>query len=191
MNASFQLRSKCEAQSSLNRSVLADWEQGKAQEEIEMNKSLSAFIFAAATLITGATPFTSANADTVVRDHRTICVVDDQNCRDHRGSVVVVPPIVRPEPPVTVIVDPVRPHPPVVVIDPIHVNQGHDQDDGDNFGISCGQGRNILRHEGFRYVRAYDCEGRYYRYFATKNRRAVSVKMTNNGDIVSIRNAGY
>ncbi len=166
-----------------------------------MYKSASTLIFAAVTIFVAATPFTSASADVivrdhrtggVVRDHRTICVVGDPNCRDHRDPGIVVPPRVQPEPPVTVIVDPIPPRPPVVVIDPVHTQdppRWHDQ--GDVFGISCRQGRNILRHNGFRHIQAIDCEGSFYGYVATKRNRLVQVRMNLSGVIVSLRRISY
>lgn len=185
-------------QSHLNRTAKADWGTGsKTLEEIEMNKS--AIAYAAATLIASVASISSANAeivrdhrDGVVRDHRTICVIGDLNCRDHREPIIVVPPRVQPESPITVITDPVRPRPPRVIIDPIPTTGEPDwHDAGDNFGISCRVGRNILRQQGFRHIQAYDCQGRSYGYFATKRNHAVRVKMNLDGDIISINRVRF
>jgi hypothetical protein len=114
-----------------------------------------------------------------VRDHRATCVVGDVNCRDHREPVVVVPPRVQPEPP-------------VVIIDPTPTGAQPDwRDQGDNFGISCKMGRNILKRNGFRHVQAFDCEGRYYGYYATKRHHTVKVKMNLDGDIVAIKRVRF
>jgi hypothetical protein len=36
----------------------------------------------------------------------------------------------------------------------------------DDFGISCGEGRRLVRSAGFRNVSAFDCDGRSYGYTA-------------------------
>jgi hypothetical protein len=152
-----------------------------------MKKSVSAFVFTATALVTFVA---SASAETirdhrgsvsggvVVRDHRTICVIGDPNCRDHREPLVVVPPRALPEPPVTVIVDPVRPHPPLV-------NGGISQDDLEP-RITCRQGRRLLREEGFRHVRAYDCVGSVYGYRATNGNKGANIKLSAYGEIIDV-----
>ena len=146
-----------------------------------------------AVLALGAT-LGAANAETVrdhrtpdVRDHRTICVIGDPNCRDHRGPVVVVPP--RDTPPI-VVVDPMprppRPRPqPMPPIDPGRGDGGWGHHDHNR--ISCGEGRQILRWEGFRHIRAYDCDGRTYGYRAENRRGPVKITMTNRGDIIAVQ----
>jgi hypothetical protein len=124
-----------------------------------------------------------------LRDHR-FCQTLDPNCRDHRGPVVVVPP--RHLPPVVVVQNP-----PLIVVDPIrppveppHQNWPRDNgqwDNQDQYGISCGEGRSIVRHNGFRRVRAIECSGDVFQYsaFSRRNGRAtVSVNM--DGDIVKV-----
>lgn len=34
----------------------------------------------------------------------------------------------------------------------------------DDYGISCGEGRQIVRHSGFRNVRPVDCDGQNFKY---------------------------
>lgn len=160
----------------------------------------SSVVITAATFVASFVSLSSAFAETVrdhrggpvVRDHRTVCVIGDPNCRDHREPIVVVPPRHLPEPPV-VIVDPIRPrpHPPIIVVDPMPTG-GHDwHDQGDNFGISCKMGRNILRQNGYRHVQAYDCQGQTYGYFASKRHQTVKVKMNLRGDIISVQRVRF
>jgi hypothetical protein len=156
--------------------------------EMKMNKTR--LLIAASAIIASFAAISTASAETV-RDHRK-CPLLDPNCRDHRGPVVVVPP--RPTPGGgTVIIDPIRPTrphvPPVVVIDPMPQPQPpeppHQPMQGDNFGISCKMGRNILRAQGYSDIRAFDCEGQKYGYFARHNRHWVKVKMDPHGMIIS------
>ncbi len=133
----------------------------------------------------------SANAFDI-RDHR-LCQAFDPNCRDHRGPVVVAPP--RPLPPTvvvqnppTVIVDPVRPQP----LEPPHRQPqsgpwGGVWVDVNNDGISCAEGRAIVRQEGYRQVRAVDCSGEIYRYNAySRSEGRVTVLVNMDGDIIRV-----
>jgi hypothetical protein len=45
-------------------------------------------------------------------------------------------------------------------------------DYGDDYTISCGQGRQIMRHSGFRNVRTVECDGQNFKY--TGYRRGAS-----------------
>jgi hypothetical protein len=74
--------------------------------------------------------------------------------------------------------------------DPWHGHgHGHGHwDNQDDYGISCGEGRSIVRQNGFRHVRAMDCSGDVFVYSAKSNhgRRAiVSVNMDGEIDDVS------
>lgn len=151
-----------------------------------MSKSAIKSLFAVLAL---TATFGAANAETIrdhrspeVRDHRVICVIGDPNCRDHRRPDVVVPP--RHTPPV-VVVD--TPRPPRVPIDPGmgngHWNDHHD----DNDRISCREGRQIVRENGFRHVRAFDCDGRIFGYRAENRHGGAKIRMTNRGDIISVQ----
>lgn len=53
-------------------------------------------------------------------------------------------------------------------------------------GISCGEGRSILRHRGFKRVHAMDCSGDVYAYSAIKRGRAVEVEVGSDGRIISV-----
>lgn len=156
--------------------------------------------------------FGAANAETVrdhrdpqVRDHRTICVIGDPNCRDHRGPVVVVPPrprpfpqppvvVVDPQPPV-IVVDPLprppRPQPPMPPLDPGMGNGHWNDDQDDDYRISCREGRQIVRENGFRHVRAFDCDGRVYGFRADNRHGGAKIRMTNRGDIISVQYYTY
>jgi hypothetical protein len=153
--------------------------------------------------------FGAANAETIrdhrgpqVRDHRFDCVFGQPNCPDH---VVVVPPrprpfplppvvVVDPQPPI-VVVDPLprppRPQPPVIPIDPGDGsgNWGGDQNGYDY--ISCREGRQIVRENGFRHVRAFDCDGRVYGFRADNRHGGAKIRMTNRGDIISVQYYTY
>jgi hypothetical protein len=155
-------------------------------------------ILVSATLVISLMTANAANAERV-RDHRG-CSLLDINCRDHRGPVVVVPPRHVPPPPVVVIdPPPVRPlPPPVVVIDPpthvppgippVHTDPVSEPDyETEPDGISCREGRQIVRQEGFRRVRAVDCDGPIYSYNATKRRHKVTVLVNLDGDIVRVK----
>ncbi len=150
------------------------------------NKSAAKSLFAVLAL---TATFGAANAETVrdhrspeVRDHRVICVIGDPNCRDHRTPVVVVPP--RHVPPV-VVVD--TPRPPRVPIDP-GMGNGHWNDDHeDDNRISCREGRQIVRENGFRHVRAFDCEGRIFGYRAENRSGGAKIRVTNRGEIISVQ----
>lgn len=115
-----------------------------------------------------------------IRDHR-LCQQFDPNCRDHRGPVVVVPPPPVSQPPI-VVVDPITPpRPPIEP--PHHTGPWDDQDE---YGISCREGRNIVRQSGFRRVKAVDCSGNIYRYNASSRNGRVTVLVNMDGDIVRV-----
>lgn len=152
-----------------------------------MNKPAIKSLFAVLALTAA---FGAANAETIrdhrdpaqVRDHRTICVIGDPNCRDHRRPVVVVPP--RHLPP-DVVAD--TPQPPRVPIDPGTGNGHWNDDQDDDYFISCREGRQIVRENGFRHVRAFDCEGRIFGYRAENRHGGAKIRMTNRGDIISVQ----
>lgn len=65
-----------------------------------------------------------------------------------------------------------------------------DYDDEEDY-ISCGEGRQVVRDEGFRRVRAVRCGGEVYRYEAVKRYRLWSVKVSaRSGRIISARVIG-
>jgi hypothetical protein len=160
-------------------------------------KKYLALALIAATASVGYSILAAGNANALdIRDHRS-CQQFDPNCRDHRGPVIVVPP--RPLPP-----DVVVQNPPVIVVDPIrppveppHQNwpqehgQGHGYpqwDNQDEYGISCREGRSIVRHSGFRGVRAVDCSGDVFRYNAISRRGGRATVLVNmDGDIVRVK----
>jgi hypothetical protein len=160
-----------------------------------MNKSAAKSLFAVLAL---TATFGAANAETirdhrdaVVRDHRVICVIGDPNCRDHRTPVVVVPPrhlppvVVDTSQPPVIVVD--TPQPPLPPIDPGTGNGHWNDDQEDNYFISCREGRQIVRENGFRHVRAFDCEGRIFGYRAENRHGGAKIRMTNRGDIISVQ----
>jgi hypothetical protein len=156
-----------------------------------MKKQL-ALALIVATASVGISMFAAGSAKALdIRDHR-VCQNLDPNCRDHRGPVVVVPP--RPLPPSVVVQNP-----PVIVVDPIrppveppHHNwprpdPWHGQwDNQDEYGISCSEGRRIVRRHGFRHVRAVDCNGDTYRYSADSRNGHATVIVNLDGDIVNV-----
>ena len=153
-------------------------------------------IFIAVTLAATLGALSTANADVAGR-HRCN-FVQDWKCplsipMPPRGHVVVSPPPVISQPPVdvgpparpTVVVDPgpsipeppYRPHRPrpVIVID-----------GDDDYGITCGQGRKIVRHSGYRRVRVIDCSGNRYTYSATRHGEEFGVVVNRRGRIVDV-----
>jgi hypothetical protein len=76
--------------------------------------------------------------------------------------------------------EPVRPHHPrrpVVVVD-----------DVEDYGISCGEGRRLVRGSGFRNVSAFDCDGRTYGYTAWRRGEMYRVTVDSyRGNIVRVR----
>jgi hypothetical protein len=76
---------------------------------------------------------------------------------------------------------PVRPHHPRR---PRHV----EVDLEDDFGISCGEGRRLVRRAGFRNVSAFDCDGRSYGYTAWRRGEMFRVKVdAAYGRIIGVR----
>ena len=144
-----------------------------------------------------------------IRDHRT----PEANIRDHRcpasqgGNCVgpepqiVIPPPNRqppgcgvagcapPPPPQSTECDPRvcddfgqgRPHRPrpIIIVDPIDMGSSH-------WGITCGQGRNIVRHSGYRRVRVIDCSGRRFTYSGTRHGEEFGVVLNRRGRIVDV-----
>jgi hypothetical protein len=124
-----------------------------------------------------------------IRDHRNACnVLDPANCRDHRGPDVVIPPPPPPAGPI-IVVDPIPRPPRTPPIEPPHRPRHENPwaDDEGDYGISCGEGRRIVRNEGFRSVRAVDCSGDIYRYNAKGRRGSKATVLVNmDGDIVAV-----
>lgn len=144
---------------------------------------------------------------TVIRDHRLPTNIRDHRCPASQGGncvgperVVVVPPPSQqppgcgfagcaPPPPQSTDCDPRvcddfgqgRPHRPrpVVIIDPIDIGGSH-------WGISCGQGRNIVRNSGYRRVRVIDCSGRKFTYSGTRHGEVFGVVVNRRGRIVDV-----
>ena len=55
------------------------------------------------------------------------------------------------------------------------------------YGVSCGEGRNLVREAGFRRVTAYDCSAPTYGYKAWRHGDLFKVKVSYNGRIISVR----
>jgi hypothetical protein len=160
-----------------------------------MKKTL-AFVLAAATATIGISMLFAASANALeVRDHRG-CKFYDPLCGLNHGPVVVVPP--RDIPPIIVVQDPppVQTEPPRIPPEPPHrrphfptPDEGdwaHAGDEGD-YGISCREGRRIVKRNGFRSVQPIDCDGNVYRYNAISRRGARATVLVNmDGDIVRV-----
>jgi hypothetical protein len=57
----------------------------------------------------------------------------------------------------------------------------------DDYGVSCRGGAREVRHNGFRDVRAIDCDGRRYRYKATRYGRSYIVTVSSrSGEIIAV-----
>lgn len=92
--------------------------------------------------------------------------------------------------------------PPIVISQPVPAPapapqpSGSNVDPGDyenasNDGISCDEGRNIVRHSGFRKVRAIDCSNDVFSYSAKKLDQRVKVYVNADGNIVHVSNFSY
>jgi hypothetical protein len=55
----------------------------------------------------------------------------------------------------------------------------------ESFGISCGDGRNVVRDAGFHRVSAYDCSAPTYGYKAWRDGEMFKVKVNYRGRIIS------
>ena len=53
--------------------------------------------------------------------------------------------------------------------------------------VTCGEGRRILRREGFREVQASNCRGPNYRYTAWKRGKKFDIRLSASGEITRIR----
>jgi hypothetical protein len=56
-----------------------------------------------------------------------------------------------------------------------------------DYGIDCGEGRNIVREAGFNRVRAFDCSAPTYGYKAWRDGDLFRVVVNYRGNIVSVR----
>jgi hypothetical protein len=156
-----------------------------------MKKLLALTLLLATTTIGISTLASGAASARDIRDHRG-CSVFDPICATQPGPVVRPPHPLPPEvgiPPVVVIDPPIGPRPP---IEPPHHNwpngpdHGQWDDNQDEYGISCREGRSIVRHSGFRHVKSVDCSGNIYRYNATSRDGRVTVLVNMDGDIVRV-----
>ena len=83
-----------------------------------------------------------------------------------------------------------RPRPPHHPRPPIYIDPGYYRppiyESRDR--ISCREARQIVREEGFRDVRAFDCEGRSYQFEARrKGRSFIVVVSARSGNIIDVR----
>jgi hypothetical protein len=155
----------------------------------------------AAMFILSTATFSSANAERrVIGCDPTnapggVCVVGHQPARpirDHRCPASQGGNCVGPEPAVIQCNDPrlcdnfghTRPpgQPPIIIVDPINTDTGH-------FGISCRDGRNIVKQRGFRRVHAVDCSGDTFSYEGKKHGELYEISVNMRGDIVSVDSA--
>ncbi len=108
-------------------------------------------------------------------------------CLAQGGNVdarpVELPPVVigQPAPPAS------QPSGPVI---DASVDPG-DYENSNNDGISCDEGRGIVRHSGFRKVRAMDCSSDVFTYSAKKYDQPVKVFVNMDGNIVHVSNLSY
>lgn len=58
-------------------------------------------------------------------------------------------------------------------------------------GISCGEGRNIVRHSGFHQVHTMDCSDDVFTYSAVKHNQPFKVFVNAQGYIVHVSNIYY
>ena len=119
--------------------------------------------------------------------------------KDSISNVKVLPlPIGLPAPapapaptPVPVVTTPApAPQPSGSGID-VNVDLGGGYGNDYNDGISCGEGRSIVRHSGFRKVRALDCSSDVFTYSAKKHNQFFKVFVNTDGNIVHVSNFSY
>jgi hypothetical protein len=71
------------------------------------------------------------------------------------------------------------PRPRPVYVEP---DYGYDQED---YGVSCGQGRRIVRNSGFYNVSTIECDGQNFKYEAERRGRTYIVKLdSRTGEII-------
>lgn len=71
------------------------------------------------------------------------------------------------------------PHPRPVYVEP---DYGYYQED---YGVSCGQGRRIVRNSGFYNVQTIECDGQNFKYEAERRGRTYIVKLdSRTGEII-------
>lgn len=155
-------------------------------------------ILAATLAVTFGTLTTGASAKTVIfnKSPMSICkqlgtcpppVVINKQPGSICETLGTCPPpvvVVTPTPPM-----PKHPSGPIIVI---NGGDGGYGGGGYNDGISCREGRQIVRESGFRQVHALKCYGSTYTYSAKKLGRLVKVRLNMDGDIVGvIRLASY
>jgi hypothetical protein len=159
--------------------------------EDKMKTAMISKMFICAALAS-ATLFTIGTARALeVRDHRG-CPVFNPNCH----SVVVIPPRAPPpQPPIDVSnpdIPPIYIPPTRQPKEPPHFPGGNgggvwdDQTVDNEDGISCSEGRSIVRHHGFRRVRAADCNGDVFSYYAQNRHGRATVDVNMDGEIVNV-----
>lgn len=78
-----------------------------------------------------------------------------------------------------------------------HHNENYDNYDNyepapvyQSYGISCEDGRDMVRDSGFRKVRAINCDGKRYTYKGRRNGNPYIVRVSRrNGEIISVQPA--
>ena len=67
----------------------------------------------------------------------------------------------------------------------VNLDMGYNGDYGDG-SISCGEGRSIVRHHGFRKVHTVDCSGDTYTYTGKKHGQMMDIEVNMDGRIVDV-----
>ncbi len=81
----------------------------------------------------------------------------------------------------------VAPPPPPYERGPVIIERERGFGERDGYRISCGEGRRIVRQNGFRDVRPVDCGGRAFTYSAVRAGEPVEVRVSSrDGRIVSV-----
>ena len=108
------------------------------------------------------------------------------NCLTQHTCPPLLPPKLNPV--IQPIVTPVAPQPTGPDFH-VNLNLGGGGYTGASYGsdgISCGQGRSIVRHHGFKHVHTMDCSGDVYAYSAFKHGQSVEVDVDSGGSIVDV-----
>lgn len=126
-------------------------------------------------------PQICAKARISIAAQRPTAAAMAKRCADLGGNAYGQPPVIISAPAPTP-----APQPSGSAID-ANVDPG-DYENNNHYGISCGEGRSIVRHSGFRKVHAMDCSSDVFTYSAKKHDQLFKVYVNAKGYIVHVSN---
>ncbi len=137
------------------------------------------------TVITAAAIAFSFTAFSTISNAKPNFVI--QNC-----ALLNTCPIVKPFPIIPKPINLPLPTPPAPQSPGINVNLdlgGQSSGDYGDGSISCGEGRSIVRHHGFKKVHAVDCSGDTFSYQGKKHGQMMDIEVSMDGQIVDVSSA--